>query len=111
MKFEYAGSQFQLEFERKFKIVSIRRRINKITDVTETQRSNFPYTTARLIGVHTPAAPVVIAQASVGCCPTDKFSNEEGRRQALRKLTKLVEGKQFRAKLWETYNKRSQPNG
>lgn len=104
MKFTYAGSQFQLEFERKYSNVEIRRRTQSGAEGIIVQRSQFPYTSVRLLSLNPLGTkPTEVANARVGCAPTDKFSNEEGRRQALRKLTDTVEGKELRAIIWKTY--------
>lgn len=108
MKFTYAGSQFQLEFERKYKLIVIRSRVDGEPCV-ENKRSKYPFTTARLLslGATKECQPIITSQVSVGCAPFDKFSYEEGRKQALRKLTQQIESKELRRAIWTAYQTRA----
>lgn len=115
MKFDFAGSQFQIEFQRSVQDVTLTRRVKReaedgsievVTDHT-VQKSQHPYTTARLSATGPlGTAPQVLIEASVGCAPSDKYSVAEGRVQALRKLTKAVPEKELRKAIWQAYSER-----
>lgn len=115
MKFDYKGEEFRLEFTRKFKMITIYGRNGKLKMPTE-KRSKYPFTIVRLLrfGGMSPTNLKlfsIVAEATVGCAPADNFSNREGRRQALRKLTSLVEDKELRRKIWQVYTDRGRHNG
>jgi hypothetical protein len=106
MKFQFDGRTFRLEFERKYKNVSVMR-----GGAVKTTRSKYPYTTATLYEVKDGEEPKVFARGTVGCLPTDKFSNASGRLFALRELSRAVgkvDGtKELRTALWLTYKNRA----
>lgn len=111
MRFDFAGSQFQIEFQRTKKDVVITRRIKdqQTGDIITTdtiQPSQHPYTIVRLTETKPGVEPHVLVEASVGCAPMDRFSVSEGRVQALRKLTRAVPDKAFRKAIWEAYSLR-----
>ena len=102
MKFDYEGKTYVLEFERDHKQLTLLRGGRK-----ETVKSKHPYTTATLYVQTSPTTRAVVTHATVGCCPTDSYSNAAGRLFALRSLTgnlkKLNKDRDFRAALWKTY--------
>lgn len=100
MQFEHEGSKYFLEFQRKNKTIKLNRQGNKVTYM-----STYPYTTARLLK-ETGGVKEVMTEHTVGCLPTDIFSNEAGRLHALQGVTKLIPNKDLRAAMWTAYHAR-----
>ena len=102
MRFNVDGRRFRLEFERHYRQVTILRAGNE-----HTIRSKYPYTTATLYELKDINTATPIAHATVGCAPTDLYSNANGRLFALRALTEVLRKKdtpyELRAAIWETY--------
>ena len=102
MKFEYEGSTYRIEFQRD------KKKLHR-PGIVDGAESTYPYTTARLLkhfkddvmeGYET------IAHAQVGCWHKEaKFTLEQGRVEALRKLTKELP-KDLRREVWKAYHER-----
>lgn len=118
MRFTFAGSQYQLEFQRAHRDVELRRRVKEVdaetgevkdVDQVIVQPSTYPYTTARLELLQD-GKTTTVAEASVGCAVIDKYSVREGRVQALRRLTDRhtgVQDKALRKAIWQAYEQRA----
>ncbi len=103
MRFQHQGKLYRLEFERQYRNLKITR-----NGVTKEVRSKYPYTTAKLLQLRVGEEPLIVGKATVGCCPTDAYSNELGRRQALRQLTFALAkrdktSKDLRTAFWNAY--------
>lgn len=99
MRFQFAGDTYSLEFSRQHRTVSVTR-----NGKVERVRSKYPFTTASLESVgKLGTKSVVIASHTVGCAPTDKYSNAEGRLAALRGLTDKIDSKGLRTAMWQAY--------
>jgi hypothetical protein len=78
--------------------------------------SKYPYTTVTLYERTEPTTSRILFSATVGCLPTDSYSNERGRLYALRALHGFLVaankrdpkqyGKDFRTALWRAYTQR-----
>lgn len=118
MKFEVNGEFYTLEFQRYFK--PVRLGVDEAgNDITGD--STYPYTSVYLWkGLE----PIPFRSYTVGCSHVDQFSREDGRRNALRMLSKgkdqievngeLVENpngltKAVKAAMWATYLQRPRP--
>jgi hypothetical protein len=117
MKFTFEGRRYFIEFQRAQKDVTIVRKKRNGEQQHNTIKSLHPFTTARLKERLGDALPNLIESATVGCLPSDKYSNELGRLYALRALTqvltkkhgKSVHGsKDFKRALWRAYELRGQ---
>lgn len=104
MKFEFAGRTYALDFTRKKQEVTIVR-----DGKSQTIQSKYPYTTV-ILYEKTTGAPVVVNKATVGCIPSDTYSNEKGRLAALKDLTEILRRSQypeeFRRAMWNAYTNR-----
>lgn len=120
--FVYDGKSFKLSFERVYKDVTLIRKAKvkgpdgKLVwqQTEEKVKSQYPYTTVKLIALPTGnVAPVIFEKATVGCLPSDTYSHENGRRWALRelsnKLRKLGAPSTMTAAMWEAYLNRPRP--
>jgi hypothetical protein len=108
MKFYYEGKTYRLEFERNYQQVSVR-----IEGQLQKIRSTYPYTSAKLYETPIGEVPKLVLIRTVGCLPTDKYSNEKGRLFALRGLSralnKLKYPKGLIAAIWLAYRNRTKP--
>jgi hypothetical protein len=110
MRFTFEGRRYELDFSRERKDVVILRDGTK-----HTIKSLHPYTTVSLKERIADALPATVATATVGCLPTDRYSNDLGRVYALRALTQVLtkkhgKSKEFKAAMWRAYELRYQPN-
>lgn len=110
MKFDFDGQRYLLEFQRDKKTIRTVRHGN-----VKTVQSKYPYTTARLITISKTSVLETrnpIAEASVGCTPTDSYSNEKGRLYALRALSAVLRRAKMdvglTAALWQAYMNRKE---
>jgi hypothetical protein len=103
MKFEHDGKTYFLEFQRQKKVISINRKGTKIEE-----ESRYPFTTAKLLVVTESPLPTKLYEHTVGCCPTDEYSNEKGRIEALRGVSQQIpkENKGLRKAMWGAYTGR-----
>lgn len=101
MQFEYDGKKYFLEFQRTKKKIKLNRQ-GTIAEYT----SKYPYTTARLLVASPEGTQILLTEHTVGCLPTDKFSNQAGRAAALSGLIELVADKGLRAAVWPAYTSR-----
>jgi len=102
MKFTFDGRRYALGFEREHQQVVILR-----DGKHHTVKSVYPYTTVTL-SEFTTDKPVVVSYATVGCLPSDKYSNALGRLMSLRALNHTLSknqrfSKDFRAAMWRAY--------
>lgn len=98
MNFAYENRRYRIEFQRDKK---------RLQRPGTPEVSRFPYTTARLLEFDEVAKEYkVVASASVGCWHKEpRFTREEGRLKALRKLTDKLPT-DLKPRLWETYHNR-----
>lgn len=115
MRFTFKDKLYSLQFHRKYQKVKFYEKGEPIT-----QMSMYPFTIVTLLERVPPAGPDRgILVVTVGCLPADghNFSNEEGRKQALkaltRRLSKMKENgvelypSDFRAAMWDAYMNRA----
>lgn len=113
MQFQFEGKTYRLEFQRDQKEIPLVRkgRVEKI-------KSKYPYTTVRLLEIEKDRLPKMVESAQVGCAPFDNYTNERGRLEALRALTKriykskdldVLEPIELVRIMWQTYTERSKP--
>jgi len=109
MRFTFEGKEYKLSFERRHKHVTLLQGNRKVT-----VPSKYPYTTVTLYDRAPSGAPSVLASATVGCAPTDSYSNEKGRLFALKELTNALRryriSKEFRTAMWHAYVNRGKNN-
>lgn len=109
IKFEHENVVYAVEFMRDHRRVRV---ADKLTPgVFRMEKSREPFTTASVVvpkdGVRAHDWEVY-KQATVGVAKGDRFSYEDGRMYALKKLTPLLP-KEMRTKMWEAYM--SRPRG
>lgn len=85
MKFQFKSCSYDLEFRRKNREVTIVRGSRK-----RTITSKYPYTTVTLYLTPKEAPPTLLYTATVGCAPSDTFSNSKGRLFALKALSRKI---------------------
>lgn len=103
MRFTFNGKDYSLGFQRNTQSVKVMR-----DGKESTVPSKYPYTTVTLYERTSPSTSGVIAQATVGCIPSDPYSNEKGRLYALRALNQMlfrsqVYDEKFREAMWKAY--------
>lgn len=119
MQFTHDGQTYRLEFERSHK------KIVQVRDgrVKELDKSKYPYTTVKLFELKVGVPKRLIQSATVGCFVHDRYSNEEGRKAALRALVAyfkknmvnpadsetLLKYKAFATAIWDAYEYRNVP--
>lgn len=93
MRFTFENRTYGLSFtRRKFDVNVVRDGKQKSV------RSKYPYTTVTLYERTIPGAEAIIATATVGCLPSDKYSNAYGRLHALQALTQILTRKTVEVK-------------
>lgn len=111
MRFTHVGQQFGLSFERKHQIVTVYK-----DGVKQNVQSTYPYTKVTLSRYPTGGTVEIIATASVGCVPTDRYDPKLGRKFALNALSRVLKNKvrkndedakaaayKFREAMWKAY--------
>ena len=107
MIFDFAGETYAIEFKREPRRVQ-----HRVGGHTVSEISEHPYTIARLkvVAAEQPREKwATYREAEAGCNPLDVFNKEQGRKAALRKLTKTLQSKEMRTIMWETYINRANP--
>ena len=110
MRFTLEGKQYALDFERQHRRVTTRDSLEH--NVRYSIRSMYPDTIVTLLHIVEGQRPEhwpVVARASVGCFAHDKFTKEDGRKQALKKLMPLVH-LTMRKLIWDCYLSRRNNN-
>lgn len=105
MRFHYNGHDFSIEFQRTHKMIPTG--TDKEGNIVY-EDSKYPYTTVIIYkwveGENGKLVPEMYRTYTVGCYHKDHFTNEEGRKTALRCLcigNSLTAG--FKKVLWDTY--------
>lgn len=102
MTFQHGEKTFKIEFHRERREVKTFDEKGKEVFVL----SKHPFTTAEIVELtEDKEKRVVLASASAGCSPEDKFTLESGRLRALKKVTDQLP-REMRKVLWETYHSR-----
>lgn len=99
MNFSHGGKQYRIEFGRKHQEV-------KTFDAAghdKKVKSRYPFTTVTLLVLN--GVFEKVAEATVGCLPTDPYSPEDGRVKALQKLNEKVDRTLLKS-IWEAYHSR-----
>ena len=103
MRFQFDGKTYNIGFDRKHLHVDVFENRKK-----KSVLSKYPFTTATLYE-RREGQPIAstVASATVGCVPTDPYSNQSGRLQALKALTQILTArkfsKEFKRTLWKAY--------
>ena len=114
MRFTFNGRNYSLTVERKYQNVEL------FTDRKKhILRSTYPYTILSLHEQGANGASVLVKKVSVGCLPSDPYSNRAGLLFAMKKLTSqlkfsdragLTYPKEFFSAMWQAYvNRGKQP--
>lgn len=110
MRFYYLDREYSLEFCRERTKVKVRDEYMK--NVFRLELSKYPFTEAVIREVDPKQAPkywTIYKFAKVGCLPSDYFSLEDGRLQALKRLTIMIP-REMRGPLWNAYHSRFKNN-
>jgi hypothetical protein len=99
MRFTFDGSDYAIEFSRYYREI-----LRYVGGKRKTVQTRYPYTTVNLVRFLPEGGVVVHRTYTVGCHHTDAFSLEEGRKSALRMMTKGNSlGTAFKQAIWSAY--------
>lgn len=107
MRFEFEGNTYEIAFRRYRQLLPVTNTLD--SKVIETRLSTHPFTEVSLNFVRdfVPARDWKnYKKASVGCMLGDRFTKENGRLNALKKLSKIIP-KSMRGPMWTAYMERT----
>ena len=106
MKFDYDGATYTIEFTRNYRLIP---NPNKEAGAPAKILTSYPDTSVLLWKRVGTEPGTLFSMATVGAYLHDKFSHEEGRRAALRKMSKgttPVLDKDLKRAMWKCYMER-----